>query len=147
MARRACSTVRRPPPATGSVASAATTTSTSTELPTPGRTQRRARRRYRGCVDVEACSLKGDDLRVRLANLHTLLVRASSRERRDEVAAFRFRRDEEEELRRLIEQESECCGFWRFDVRSDGVEVVLRVGVVAPQFAHFVDRFYELADT
>jgi len=98
-------------------------------------------------VDVEACSLSGEDLRVRLADLRTLLVRVRTRERRGEVAVFRFRRDEEAELLRLIEQESECCGFWRFDVRSEGAEVVLEVGVVAPRFAHFVDRFDELADT
>jgi hypothetical protein len=94
---------------------------------------------------MEACSLSGDDLATRLADLKVLLGQALARERLDDVASFRFRGEDEAELRDLVQKEQECCGFWRFSIERDGSEVIMRVGVASPQFAHFVDRFYELA--
>jgi hypothetical protein len=80
-----------------------------------------------------------------LAELKALLGRALARERLDDSASFRFRGEDETQLRELTRKEQECCGFWRFSVERDGSEVVLRVGVAAPQFGHFVDRLYELS--
>lgn len=94
---------------------------------------------------MEACSLSGDDLATRLAELKVLLGRALVRERLADCASFRFRGEDETQLRDLTQKEQECCGFWRFSIERDGSEVVMRVGVASPQFEHFVDRFYELS--
>jgi hypothetical protein len=75
-----------------------------------------------------------------------MLVRALASERLGDSASFRFRGEDEARLRTLTEKEHECCTFWRFSIEPDGAEVVLRVGVSAPRFAHFVDRFYDLAN-
>jgi hypothetical protein len=80
-----------------------------------------------------------------LAELKVLLGRALGGERLDDCAVFRFCAEDEPQLRELTRKEQECCGFWRFSIERDRSEVVMRVGVAAPQFEHFVDRFYELA--
>jgi hypothetical protein len=95
----------------------------------------------------EACPLSGDDLKIRLADLRGLLSGAVVRERSGDVAVFRFGRHDALRLRDLTEREATCCGFWRFDIRDEGDEVVLSVGVEASRFRHFVDRFYELGSS
>jgi hypothetical protein len=95
---------------------------------------------------VEACSLSGDDLAVRLAEFRELLTRALEREHVGDSASFRFRVEDEAQLQELSQKERECCGFWSFAIRREGPEVVMDVAVTSPRFAHFVDRFYELGD-
>ena len=95
---------------------------------------------------MEACSLSGDDLAVRLAEFRELLARALTREHVGDSAPFHFRVEDEAQLRELSQKEQECCDVWSFAIRREGSEVVMDVAVTSPRFAPFVDRFYELGD-
>ena len=77
-----------------------------------------------------ACALEGEALENRVRAWAAVGERALVRRGRDgERAVLRYRRERgvEDELRRLVRLEGECCPFLTFGLAPDGTELVLTV--------------------
>lgn len=68
----------------------------------------------------------------------------TSRERTEDGAVlltFAKRRGLEDDLRELIRRESQCCGFFTFEVDSSGDEIAIRVEAPAEN-SDYLDELY-----
>ncbi len=94
-----------------------------------------------------ACSLTGDELPRRLAEIRALGTKALISAERDEVrAVLRFRDGAEvrTELERIVVAESTCCAFLRFELRDEPAATVLTIAAPPdgePVLQQLVDAF------
>ncbi|WP_437951392.1 hypothetical protein WME98_11540 [Sorangium sp. So ce296] len=83
-----------------------------------------------------SCTLSGEQMPERLDEFRALLARSLvRRERFDGGFVWTLRADPgvEEEARALAAKEQACCSFLRFDISSDGQEVVWKVTAPASE--------------
>lgn len=94
-----------------------------------------------------ACSLTGDELSRRLAEIRALGAAALIwAERHEAEAVLRFdpAPDRRAELERIVAAEATCCAFLRFDLRDEPDAVVLTIAAPAggePVLRELVDAF------
>ena len=82
-------------------------------------------------LDGAACSLSGDELRERLEEWQALRDRAVQVELSEDGALLRLASNEPiASVADLIARESECCAFYRFDLRVAGPERLLTIATV-----------------
>jgi|SRR4051794_39093219 hypothetical protein len=79
-----------------------------------------------------ACCLGADDYQRRIAWIERLTRTALQRHSRDDlVLRLVYSRDAAGELRRMVEQERECCAFMTFELAESADAV--RVTITAPE--------------
>lgn len=90
--------------------------------------------------DQFACTLTPDAAERRLPQVRALTDRLQRRERLDDrlVLAFEDREGTVDLVEEFVRDESQCCGFFGYDVRHDGSEVVLEMSAPA-QAGHMLD--------
>ena len=80
-----------------------------------------------------ACSLSGDELPERLAELSAIGMEALLSVRPDGALSFRADAATRASLEAVIAAESQCCSFLKFDLRERAGELVLTIS--APEGA------------
>lgn len=88
-----------------------------------------------------ACTLGIAEVPARLAEIESLVDRATAIERTDHGVVVRLPDEgpNAADVRRFVAAEKDCCPFWGFDVAVDGSEIVVRWDG-PPEMAAFMDR-------
>lgn len=98
-----------------------------------------------------ACTLDGDNLALRLAELRSFTERNLEWHRLDgRVLKLRYRRDAELALRRIVELERACCAFLTFDldVQPEAVSLTITAPESATESAAWLfDQFTPMPTT
>lgn len=91
-------------------------------------------------TDQFACTLDPQGAQQRLPQVRALSDRLQRRARLDDrlVLTFEDGQDTVELVEEFVRDESRCCGFFGFDIRHDGAEVVLELTAPA-QAGHMLD--------
>lgn len=91
-------------------------------------------------TDRFACTLDPRGAQQRLSQVRALTDRLQRRERLDDrlVLTFESGQNTVDLVEEFVRDESRCCGFFGFDIRHDGTEVMLEL-TAPPQAGHMLD--------